>query len=183
MTVERPLRVRWEVTDESLATLGVSKVLTKLDEDVRERLLSAVEGLKGTSTTERPAFVEKVQGVLGGVGKVGKPVEKAVVDAATVRDPEAPIEADGEGNLEPDPEMRDYENVPLSDDVDEYMQREVLPFVPDAWIDDSKTRVGYEIPFTRHFYRYLPPRPLQEIDAEIKALEQEILGLLREVTE
>ncbi len=183
ITVERPLRVRWEMSDETLATLRASKAVEKLDEGVRERLLSAVEGLKGTSTTERDVFTEKVQGVLASVGKVGKPVEKAVLDAATVRDPEAPVVTDKKGNLEPDPELRDYENVPLTEDVDEYVQREVLPFVPDAWVDESKTKVGYEIPFTRHFHKYVPPRSLEEIDAEIKTLEQEILELLREMAE
>ena len=67
--------------------------------------------------------------------------------------------------------------------VDEYMIAEVLPYVPDAWFDHTKTKIGYEIPLTRHFYKYVPPRPLEEIDAEIKALEAEIQELLREVTE
>ena len=67
--------------------------------------------------------------------------------------------------------------------VDEYMTAEVLPYVPDAWVDHSKTKIGYEIPLTRHFYKYVPPRPLEEIDAEIKALEAEIQEFLREVTE
>jgi type I restriction enzyme M protein len=86
------------------------------------------------------------------------------------------------GEPEPDAELRDYENVPLGEDVNEYVRREVLPHVPDAWVDESKTKVGYEIPFTRHFYVYKPPRPLAEIDAELKALEAEIQGLLGEVT-
>ena len=67
--------------------------------------------------------------------------------------------------------------------VDEHVEREVHPYVPDAWVDHTKSKVGYEIPVTRHFYRYVPPRPLAEIDAEIKQLEQEIQALLREVTE
>lgn len=58
------------------------------------------------------------------------------------------------------------------------MQREVLPHVPDAWVDESKTKIGYEIPFTRHFYEYVPPRPLEEIEREIKQLEDEICGML-----
>jgi len=182
ITVERPLRVRWEVTDETLATLRASKAVEKVDEDARNRLFSAVEGMKGTSTTEGEVFGEKVRGALAGVGKVAKPVEKAVLDAAMVRDPDAPVVMDKKGEPEPDPELRDYENVPLAEEVDEYMQREVLPFVPDAWVDESKTKIGYEIPFTRHFYEYVPPRPLEEIDAEIKTLEAEILELLREVT-
>ena len=67
--------------------------------------------------------------------------------------------------------------------VDDYMAAEVHPYVPDAWVDHTKTKIGYEIPLTRHFYKYVPPRPLAEIDAEIKQLEQEIQALLNEVTE
>jgi type I restriction enzyme M protein len=183
ITVERPLRVRWEVRDEAVAAVRASKAVEKLDEDVRERIAAAVESLRGTSTTDREVFAEKLRGALSGAGKVGKPVEKAVLDAATIRDPDAPVVADKEGQPEPDPEMRDYENVPLRQDVGEYVQREVKPFVEDAWADESKTKIGYEIPFTRHFYNYVPPRPLEEIDAEIKKLEAEILDLLREVTD
>jgi type I restriction enzyme M protein len=183
ITVERPLRVRWEVTEETLEAVRASKAVQKLAEEVRDRVVSAVESLKGTSTTERDVFVEKVHGVLNDSGKVPKPIEKAVLDGAMVRDPEAPVVTGKKREPEPDPELRDHENVPLTEDVDEYMQREVLPFVPDAWLEGSKTKIGYEIPFTRHFYKYVPPRPLEEIDAEIKALEAEILELIREVTE
>jgi len=65
--------------------------------------------------------------------------------------------------------------------VDDYMRDEVLPYVPNAWVDHDRTKIGYEIPLTRHFYKYVPPRPLEEIDAEIKALEHEIERLLAEV--
>jgi type I restriction enzyme M protein len=74
-------------------------------------------------------------------------------------------------------------SVEYSTGVDDYMRDEVLPHVPDAWVDRTKTKIGYEIPLTRYFYRYVPPRPLEEIDAEIKALEKEIQDLLGEVTE
>lgn len=107
------------------------------------------------------------------------------------------------GRTKPDPSLRDHENVPLSAGkasyepdpterlaaleyrkaIDEYMEAEVLPYVPDAWVDHSKTKIGYEIPLTRHFYKYEPPRPLYEIDAELKALEAEVQNLLAEVTE
>ena len=98
---------------------------------------------------------------------------------------------DAKGDPEPDPELRDFENVPLKEDVFGYFEREVLPHVSDAWIDenvrDSKDggigKVGYEINFNRHFYKYTPPRPLEEIDADLKKAEEEILRLLREVTE
>jgi type I restriction enzyme M protein len=110
---------------------------------------------------------------------------------------------DDKGNTEPDPELRDYENVPLPDmpvtfeadvtkrlstveyrtAVEDYLEAEVLPYVPDAWVDHTKTKMGYEIPLTRHFYKYVPPRTLAEIDVEIKQLEKEIQALLNEVTE
>ncbi|MDT4332005.1 type I restriction-modification system subunit M [Methylomonas sp. MS20] len=94
----------------------------------------------------------------------------------------ANICTDRQGNPEPDADLRDTETVPLKESIDEYFQREVLPHVPDAWIDHSKTKIGYEIPLNRHFYRYEPPRELEAIEAEIKALEGEIVDLLREVT-
>ncbi len=85
---------------------------------------------------------------------------------------------DDKGSPEPDPELRDYENVPLKEEVPAYMQREVLPHVPDAWVDESKTKVGYEINLNRYFYKYTPPRPLDEIDADLKKIEKEILEML-----
>ena len=86
------------------------------------------------------------------------------------------------GEAEPDAELRDTENVPLKESIQAYFEREVLPHVPDAWIDHGKTKVGYEIPLNRHFYRYEPPRELSVIEDEIKALEQDIMQLLAEVT-
>ena len=71
--------------------------------------------------------------------------------------------------------------MPLKEDIEEYLAREVLPHVPDAWVDESKTKVGYEINFNRHFYRYTPPRPLEEIEADLRQIEAEIAGLLEEV--
>lgn len=92
--------------------------------------------------------------------------------------------------MEPDTELRDFENVPLEEDVYGYFEREVKPHLPDAWINESVRdekdggigRVGYEINFNRYFYKYEPPRPLEEIDADIKTVEREILELLGEVT-
>ena len=129
-------------------------------------------------------------------GRLSKAEEKALLEAFAVRDPEAPALG------EPDPELRDQENVPLPPEpmqfepdpskrltgeshrraVDEYMTAEVLPYAPDAWADHGKTKIGYEIPLTRHFYKYSSPRPLEEIDADIRALEDEIQELLAEVT-
>ena len=107
---------------------------------------------------------------------------KAVVNALGERDETAEICRDKDGNPEPDPELRDTENVPLKESIETYFQREVLPHVPDAWVDHDKTKVGYEIPLNRHFYRYKPPRLLEAIEADIKMLENDILALLKEVT-
>lgn len=85
------------------------------------------------------------------------------------------------GKLQPDSALRDTENVPLTEDIQEYFEREVLPFAPDAWIDEKKSKVGYEIPFTRYFYKYEAPQPSAEIMAEIMDLETELSGSLDEV--
>ena len=82
------------------------------------------------------------------------------------------------GQPVPDANLRDSENVPLHEDVETYFKREVLPHCPDAWIDHEKTKVGYEIPFNRHFYVFKPPRPLEEIDAELKVVTAKIMEML-----
>ena len=132
------------------------------------------------------------------------PIKKAISAALGERDPDAEICRDSKGQPEPDSELRDTENIPLPpgtvlplpldfgpdkpnarlveafrDDVDAYAAREVLPHVPDAWVDYDKTKVGYEIPINRHFYVYKPPRPLDQIEADITRLEGEIAGLLK----
>ena len=88
----------------------------------------------------------------------------------------------GKGKPVPDASLRDTENVPLSEDIDTYFKREVLPHAPDAWIDEEKTKVGYEIPFNRHFYVFKPPRPLSEIDAELKGVTDRILTMIAGLT-
>jgi type I restriction enzyme M protein len=81
----------------------------------------------------------------------------------------------------PDSKLRDTENVPMDEDVEDYFKREVLPHAPDAWIDHDKTKIGYEIPFNRHFYVFQPPRPLDEIDADLKQVVGRIQAMLTEV--
>ncbi|MDD3762401.1 MAG: class I SAM-dependent DNA methyltransferase [Nevskiales bacterium] len=88
------------------------------------------------------------------------------------------IKGKQKGKPQPDSSLRDTENIPLAEDIDAYFQREVLPHAPDAWIDPDKTRVGYEIPFNRHFYVFKPPRPLAEIDAELKACTDRIKQMI-----
>lgn len=118
-------------------------------------------------------------------------MRKTVLSALSERDDSADVCTDSKGNIEADPEQRDTESVPLSESIDDYFAREVLPYVPDASInhtvrdpkDGEIGRVGYEINFNRYFYKYLPPRPLGEIEADLKAVEGEILDLLKQVTE
>ncbi|MFF7123349.1 N-6 DNA methylase [Streptomyces sp. NPDC008240] len=183
ITVERPLKLRFEVTEETLAALAEAKPVAKLERS--EEFVAAVRTLLGSSwTTKSDAFVALKDAVVaaGLTWPSGAPFAKAVREAVGVRDPEGEVQK-VKGAPEPDADLRDYENVPLGEDVEEYLKREVLPHVPDAWIDHTKTKIGYEIPFTRHFYVYKPPRPLAEIDAELKSLEAEIQALLGEVTE
>ncbi len=178
VTVERPLRVRYDITEEALAALNQAKAVISLDGEIREAMTGGLSALLGESFPTRAALDGALAPVFKKAGKVPAPTKKAVVAALMVRDADAePVEG------EPDSSLRDTENVPLTEDVDVFIAREVLPFAPDAWVDDSKTKVGYEIPFTRQFYKYVPPRPLAEIDADIKASQQRILALLSEVTE
>ncbi|MFD9979292.1 N-6 DNA methylase [Streptomyces massasporeus] len=183
ITVERPLRLRFEVTEETLTALAEAKPVARLERSAE--FVAAVRTLLGSSwATKSDAFIALKDAVVaaGLAWPSGAPFAKAVRETIGVRDPEGEVQKI-KGAAEPDTDLRDYENVPLGEDVEEYLKREVLPHVPDAWIDHTKTKIGYEIPFTRHFYVYTPPRPLAEIDAELKSLEAEIQGLLGEVTE
>ncbi|MFJ6496450.1 class I SAM-dependent DNA methyltransferase [Streptomyces virginiae] len=183
ITVERPLKLRFEVTEETLAALAEAKPVAKLERT--EEFVAAVRTLLGSSwTTKSEAFIALKDAVVaaGLTWPTGAPFAKAVRETIGVRDPEGEVQK-VKGTPESDADLRDFENVPLGEDVEDYLKREVLPHVSDAWIDHTKTKIGYEIPFTRHFYVYKPPRPLTEIDAELKSLEAEIQALLGEVTE
>ena len=203
ITVERPLRLKWEITDESADALRSDKKFAKLGEQQLEGLVERVSGRVGATFAGEAEVRKEAKRWMAELDLKGKPIENAIVDALSVRDPEADPIADKHGNPEPDPDLRDNENVPLPSEavryepdptdrlatdtyiktVEQYVEQEVHPYVPDAWVDHSKTKIGYEIPLTRHFYVYTPPRPLEEIDNEIKQLEAEIQELLREVTE
>jgi len=104
---------------------------------------------------------------------------KVTVERPLVEDGQ--IVQDKKGNIKPDTKLRDIEKIPLADDIDAYFQQEVLPHVPDAWMDRSRDKVGYEISFTKYFYEYQPLRPLEDIRADIQALEAETEGLLGEI--
>ena len=140
-------------------------------------------GCQASSSQDRPAFEAALRSAAQAAGlKLDAPLKKAILAALSERDETAAVCLDAKGNPEPDPELRDTENVPLEEDVGEYLAREVLPHVPDAWVDEDKTKVGYEINFNRYFYKYVPPRPLEEIEADIRALETDIVRMLGEIT-
>ena len=199
ITVERPLRLNFAVTPDRIAVLQETRTFQGLAKSrkkgtagageeaegarVQVGILEALGVIKGAAVwTNREEFADILKRAFKTANlKLPTPVFKAVLMGLSERDPEADVCRDRKGEPEPDPELRDAENVPLKEDVEDYFAREVLPHVPDAWIDHSKTKVGYEIPFNRHFYRYEPPRPLAEIDADLKALGREIQGLLAEV--
>ncbi|WP_431889801.1 type I restriction-modification system subunit M [Nocardiopsis alba] len=183
ITVERPLKLRFEITKSGLDWLKVSTPVRKLTD--RGGFVTALEPLIGKSWMTKGEAWLAIRDALVAAGleaPKGVAFNKALRDAFGNRHPEGEVQVLKDGNTEPDPRLRDYEKVPLEEDVKEYFKREVLPHVPDAWIDHDKTKVGYEIPFTRHFYVYEPPRPLEEIDVELKSLEAEIQSLLSEVT-
>ncbi|HEX5402065.1 MAG TPA: class I SAM-dependent DNA methyltransferase [Pseudonocardiaceae bacterium] len=182
ITVERPLKLHFEVTDDALVELAAAKSLAKYEG--RDRLIAGLRSLAGAEPAKKKIeFAGRLSEALAGLGKLPAAVDKTVWSAVSVSDPDGELQTDRKGNPLPDPDLRDNENVPLNEDIDEYVAREILPHVPDAWVDHDKTKIGYEIPFTRHFYVYTPPRPLAEIDAELKQLESEIQRLLSEVTE
>jgi type I restriction enzyme M protein len=212
LVVERPLRLSFQVTLERLELLREAKGFADLtttkkkgaagDREVevgreqQEAIISALSRLDpGGVYRNRDQFGQELSASLSRAGlSIAAPVRRAILSAMSERDETADICKDADGLCEPDTDLRDYENVPLKEDVAAYFDREVRPHVPDAWIagveirgqkivvvDDSKVRVGYEIPFTRHFYKFKPLRPLTEIETDIRHLEGEIQGLLGEV--
>ncbi|MGQ0573450.1 MAG: type I restriction-modification system subunit M [Pseudonocardia sp.] len=182
ITVERPLKQRFEISDDTLAALENARSLAKWGS--RDELVSALRPLTGTvwwTKKEAGDALRAAARTAGVLWPTTASVVKGIWGAVAVSDPEGEVQT-AKGDVLPDPDLRDYENVPLDEDIEEYFQREVIPHVSDAWIDYGKTKVGYEIPFTRHFYVYAPPRPLAEIDAELRDLEAQIQKLLGEVT-
>jgi type I restriction enzyme M protein len=167
VTVERPLRRRWEVTPEAVA----------------DEPYAAYAALVGQRFATEKALLSEV-------AELTPAQKKTLAKACAVADPEAPIVKGRGGKPEPDPDLRDQENVPLTagwlalagqerdkalvESAEAHLQNEIRPYVPDAWIDHTKTKVGFEIPFTRQFYVYTPPRPVEEIAREIKELEAQI---------
>jgi type I restriction enzyme M protein len=185
ITVERPLKLNFAFTSERIDAVLVQKPVEKLSGDDRQLLEKALRSLVAEPHEvykNREAFLRVLKPSLAQVGlKLAAPVLKAVFAGLSERDETADICKGPKGTPEADLNLRDTENVPLDEDIQDYFEREVLPHVHDAWIDGSKTKVGYEIPFTRHFYKYVAPRSLDEIDTDLNQLISEITMLLAEV--
>ena len=192
--VLRPLRMSLVIDGNGLSKLQEEKAWVKLSPEHQELWLAALQPHMGATHLFGWAetFVdETVRSALasGKVIKAGKTFVKALINAFGVRDPNGEPVLDTDGEIVADPELTDYENVPLTESIRDYLAREVLPHLPDAYIDetfrDDKDkeigRVGYEINFNRFFYQYVPPRKLHDIDADLKKVESEIAALLAEV--
>ena len=206
ITVDRPLRLDSQASPERIARLDDERAFANLavsrrkdaakarDEEAGREQQAAVRSLLRSLPDrlfrDRAVFdAELSEAARREELKLAAPLRKAILSALSERNAEAEICRDRDGRPEPDPELRDTENVPLLESVESFFEREVKPHVPDAWIDTTRRDpqdgevglVGYEINFNRYFYEYRPPRPLEEIEADIQQVEQEIMAMLREV--
>ncbi|MEZ9286890.1 N-6 DNA methylase [Vibrio lentus] len=188
ITVECPLKLAIYPKDElRLEALQADKAWSKLTVSIQETVLDALASFTEEKLLSRDAFLKSFIAKLNGI-KLTAAQQKLIIKHLGEHDDEAEV-CKVKGKVEANPDLRDNENVPLTETVDEYFAREVLPHVPDAWIDMKKTDeldgevgvVGYEIPFNRHFYVYEPPRALEAIDADLDVVSAEIMQLLNEV--
>lgn len=179
ITVERPLRLAWELTDERLSSIDEKELYKPVFKALKKQFGSSVQN-------DFNVLLAALDTQLKRLSLKWKPKEKKIfLDALSWRDEEArPVikkQDNDEVVYEADPELRDYERVPVKQNVQQYFEKEVWPFVPDAWIDHSKTVKGYEVSFTKIFYRYQPLRSVAAITAEIMQLERETEGLLNDI--
>ena len=183
ITVERPLQLGWQATPDRIDTVFEAKAVQKLKETDAAALRAALDRLGPDKVwINRAEFHKALKDAAKAEGlTLPAPLLKTVTMELGEQDDTADICRDAKGNPEPDTSLRDTENVPWDEDIDEYVAREVLPYAPEAWVDHTKTKEGAEIPFTRHFYQYVPPRPLEEIDRDLERVMDELRAMLAEV--
>lgn len=191
ITVERLLRLNFQTSAERVAKVLEEKFIERMEASVRQRLSEALQSMDASELhRNREQFNKLLKKTLDAHGVFSSTPElKAILNALSERDPQADI-CTTKGRPEPDPGLRDFENVPLGESVYDYFEREVKPHVPDAWIDESKRDeqdgevgvVGFEIPFNRHFYVFQPPRPLEDIDRDLKACTDRIKQMIEELS-
>lgn len=199
IVVERPLRLNFQVTEERINNLYNETAFNNLvkskkkgaaglkeieeGKKIQQQIIETLRTMDSTILYKnRDEFTKVLKKAFKDSDiRLDSALLKAILSALSEKDETADICVDSKGNPEPDPDLRDTENVPLKEDIHEYFEREVKPHVPDAWIDETKTKIGYEIPFTRHFYKYQPLRPSEEIMREIIELEKSISEKLKKV--
>lgn len=183
ITVERPLKLNFTTTTDRIGTALTSRALGKLTVYALANLRTALESMDASVLWKnRDEFTNALKKQMKATGtELSIPQLKALIAGLSERDGTAETCTGAKGKIEPDAELRDTENVPWNEEIHAYIEREVKPFVPDAWIDEDKTKEGCEIPFTRHFYQYVPPRPLEEIDADLDAVLGRIRARLEQV--
>jgi type I restriction enzyme M protein len=206
ITVERPLRLNFQASPERIALFNKEKAFANLAEskkkgkagekdiaegkELQKRIPQILTSLGTKLYKNREEFETDLDAVIKEADlKLKAPVKKAILSVLSERDESADICNNKDGSSESDSELRDTENVPYGEDPRTYFEREVLPYVPDAWInetvrdlkDNEIGKVGYEIPLTRYFYTYEPPRDLEEIETDIEKVENELLGLLKQL--
>lgn len=188
ITVERPLQLSYFSHDsDKLESLQNDKAFVKTADTLGIEILTALESIESDKVMSRTEFKKELDKSM--TTKLTATQFKLVQKHISVHDDEAELCRDFKGKLEANADLRDYENIPLAEDINEYFTREVTPHVPLAWIDEKKCDakdgkvgiVGYEIPFNKHFYEYIAPRELEEIDAELEMLNAEIMEMLREI--
>jgi type I restriction enzyme M protein len=188
--VERPLRLNFQASNERLERLAAQKQFAKLSEGEQREIVAAISGIGEALFQNREAFEERIGQAFKTDGlKVSATVRKAILAALAERDEKADVCVDSNGNPEPDPDLRDHEQIGLDQDIDEYFESEIHPFSPESWIDrgyvDAKDkeigRVGYEIPFNRHFYFFERPPAVAELDKSLGELRDTVAALLKEV--
>lgn len=178
VTIERPLKLKFLITPEVIGAITEAPFYQKLDEIQKGELISLIDSFdKEKVYMSRDLFLKDLNSKIkdAGLTFIKAAQIKNLISIIGVQDDEAEICKDAKGNIEADSSLRDSESIPLKEDVTEYFKREVVPHVPDAWIDETTLdKIGYEIPFTRHFYKYEELRPFKDIMNEIEELEKEI---------
>jgi len=194
IVIDRPLRMSFQATEKRIESLHDERAFRNRDEDVQEAVKDALHTLDSNNQwMDRDEFIQLVEDTFDNHGvSVRKSVYNSIERALGETNPNAEIVTDSKGEPEHDTDLRDRERVPLGEDPHEHFKREIKPHVENAWINESSKYhddkdgglgvVGYEINFSRYFYEYEPPRPLEEIDSEIREIEEEIGQLLEEVT-
>jgi type I restriction enzyme M protein len=196
IVVERPLRLSFQVTPDRIRTLENDSTFQKLTQTyekrkqgrhresiesaLHDRIVAMLRTMNSSvAAMTRTDFEVRLSSAADAAQiELSTAVKKCIVAAMSQRAETAQICRDADGTIEPDPELRDLENVPLKQDIHVYFQRHVKPYVPDAWIDETKTKIGYEIPFNLYFYKHEEPRAIEDIQSDIERAQRDILKLL-----